>query len=297
MNGNPVQYSFRFVCQGGGIDIKAAFLAASLKEHLRCTHELIACIPTGENVQQPSDQILEYLSDIDVAIRPISNPLAKDYLIGNKLACLALPTTASKKVFLDSDILCTRPFYGFPETKPYDISAKLEDWNHHSDQEWQQLYHHFQLGMPEMRFRSTVLDQAMPLYFNAGVLVVDKQSNLPEKWIDIAQIIDAQLELPRKRPNLDQLSLAALVVKSSYRWQLLDENYNYPAELRSLNHSSLPYLCHYHDPLMILADGYLSELIARLCASQAKLASIAKTNAHWVWHLAAQEPLTQNYST
>lgn len=283
------QYSFRFVCQGGGLDVKAAFLAASLKENLRCSYELIACVPSDESVSAPQDGVIDFLQEIGATIESIKNPLAEDYPIGNKLACLALTTNCNKRVFLDSDILCLRPFHGFPEADPYVISAKLEDWNHHSDLEWQDLYSYLGLGKPGKSFYSTVFNEAMPLYFNAGVLVVDNKADLIERWINIANDVDENTSLPRKRPNLDQLTLAVLVVKYDYKWQLLDESYNYPAELRSVNPSFLPYFCHYHDPLMVLSDAYLSGTVARLCLKHKELQSIAQHQADWVWQLAAGE--------
>ncbi len=283
------EYSFRFVCQGGGLDLKAAFLAASLHHNLRCEHELIACIPEARGIQPPLAAVLAFLQQIGVRRETINNPLAPDYLIGHKLACLDLQTNCTTRVFLDSDILCLKPFHGFQNTGDFTLHAKLEDWNHHTGDEWNRLYRYLRLGRPEMRFRSTVLDQPMPLYFNAGVLAVAANSCLPGEWITLARDIDINLDLPRKRPNLDQLSLSCLAIRRGVSIQLLSEDYNYPAELRPLNHSRIPWFCHYHDPANILADTFLTGVVKRLSTRYGALEQIASQAGQWVWSLSMQE--------
>ncbi len=283
-------YSFRFVCQGGALAQKAAFLAASLHHNLRCDHELVACVPEGEGMQAPAAEVLAFLASIGVRCEPVGNPLADDYLIGHKLACLALVSDCGQRVFLDSDILCLKPFYGFPEAGQGAVQAKLEDWNHHADAEWEMLYRRLQLGPPQMTYRSTVLDQPMPLYCNAGVIALAGESGLAEQWIALAREIDGFTELPRRRPNLDQLALAALLVRERTPLSLLGEDYNFPAELRPLDHLDIPWFCHYHDPVYILADDYLSSFVSALCQRYPALRDIARRLDHWAWSHVARQP-------
>lgn len=253
-------YRFIFVCQGGELEAKACLLAASLNTNLKCDFELVAAIPDGQNVQRPSATTIAFLHSINVATEPIKNPLSSDYLIGHKLACFQLESNAGKTIFLDSDMLCLRPFIHEARFEDFSFNAKLEDWHHHHHSHWEVMHRHFNLPQPEFNHRSTVFDEPMPLYFNAGWLAVDQNaaSAFAEQWIEVARVLDASNLVPRLRPNLDQLSLPIAVTRCALRIDLLSEKYNFPAELRSLDHVRLPIFCHYHDPHMILCDSLLS---------------------------------------
>lgn len=281
------KYSFRFVCQGGGLDVKSAILAASLVENLRCNCELRACVPTGKDVPKPLPSVIGFLTDLNIPTVPIKNHIGPHYPIGHKMSCLYKTDEPVVRVFLDSDILCLKRFYGFPNQPQVELMAKLEDWNHHTPYEWERLYTYFGLGPVSTNYRSTVLGEPMPLYFNAGVLVVSAESDLPSRWIDAARRMDIELDIPRKMPNLDQLSLAALVVKHRVPHSLLAEDYNFPGELRPLDHHRLPYFCHYHDPLMVFADAYLSRTICHLSKQFPALGRIIRDYDGHGWFKAA----------
>lgn len=116
--------SIAFVCQAGDLEAKALLLAASLRRALDGPGggaagprpesgpdvELIACLPTPEaRFGRVADATRAALQALGVRTESIRNPLADDYPIGNKLACFDLPTTAACRLFLDSDVLLTRP--------------------------------------------------------------------------------------------------------------------------------------------------------------------------------------------
>ncbi|WP_111976374.1 hypothetical protein [Algibacillus agarilyticus] len=278
------KYSFRFVCQGGGLDIKSAVLAASLKQYLRCSYEIIACIPQGEHVAPPQPRILNFFYSLGIKCQPIANPLAEDYLIGHKLACLAVATNCSWKVFLDSDIVCLKNIDSFHVDENVDVFAKLEDMDHHSNDEWQTLYTKLELGPPDKKYRSTVLNQAMPLYFNCGVLAIKNVvNNFAEDWIALARKIDLFDNLPRKRPNLDQMSFATLIIKNKIKHALLTEAFNFPGELRTIDPINKPYICHYHNPIYLLADEGIANVVFSLCEEYGELKNILEKSDFWVW--------------
>lgn len=280
-----MSFSFRFVCQGGDLEYKAAVLAASLKYHLRCPYELIACVPSGTSLMRPKPMTLELLKKMGCQICSIENMISRDYLIGHKFDCLRIPTDYDYKVFLDSDILCTQLFTGFPTEGRPPFLAKLEDWNHHSTEEWNTLYTYFKLSPPSFSFQSTVLLESMPLYFNAGVLCCLSQSKITDHWLQVALDIENHLEIPRKRPNLDQLALAITVVKENYQYQLLTERYNYPAELRSFDPIAMPFFSHYHNPLMILASKHLTDLCKKIGNVYPSLKSLLQDQNNNDWKL------------
>lgn len=280
-----MRYRFVFVCQGGEIEIKASLLAATLKRFLMSDYELVAAVPSGGLVDQPSHQVLHYLQSLGVQIQAIKNPLEPTYLIGHKLACLALPNDVDKVIFLDSDILCLKDFYHQSRFEQYQLNAKLEDWHHHDVQHWHSLYDGLGLSRPAIIHKSTVFGELMPLYFNAGWIAVDAQSSLhlANSWIEIANLVDTSIDIPRLRPNLDQLTLPLAVMKEELSIDYLTEEFNYPAELRSLDQNALPYFCHYHDPHMILCDAVLTGLVRDLLLDSPQLVSILRHSNNGVW--------------
>ncbi len=278
-----MSYSFRFVCQRGDLEYKALVLAASLRYHLSCAYELIACIPSDTDLLRPSEIAIDSLISLGCQVQYIHNPISPDYLIGHKFGSLVIPTKCAYKVFLDSDILCTQVFTGFPIKGQPPFLAKLEDWNHHTQDEWNTLYNYFDLGMPRFIFRSTVLDEPMPLYCNAGVLCIDAESQIIDRWLEVALDIEHNLEIPRKRPNLDQLALAITLVTDGYDTILLDERYNYPAELRTFDPILMPFFCHYHNPAMILANKYLTDLSRKIAQNYPILLRLVKSQKNPDW--------------
>ena len=140
-----MKYCFVFVCQGGELEYKAALLAASLNYAVRCEHELVAAVPAGNNVAPLSDETQQLMNALGVRTVPIENPLAADYLIGYKLACLSVHTDAEKLIFLDSDILCIKEFHHQSRFEHAEFNAKLEDWHHHHIEDWNAIYDFFEL--------------------------------------------------------------------------------------------------------------------------------------------------------
>lgn len=275
--------SFRFVCQGGGIDFRSAFLAASLRHHVGFPCEIVACIPVADAVAAPDPSVIHFLKAICDRIVSIRNPLPEDYLIGHKLAALKVETDQDYRVFLDSDMLCLRKMIGPPAPPSFLLAGKLEDWNHHSRDEWEALHRHFGLGSPRMDYRSTVFNEPMPMYLNAGCLWMDNLSDLDQRWIQAAWEIENHLSLPRQRPNLDQLALAALILRDQLSVRLLSETWNFPAELRPLDPARIPLLCHYHDPIHVVAEPPVAETISRLTRAFPDLATLAESSGDWFW--------------
>lgn len=284
-----MKYRFIFVCQAGELEIKACLLAASLRQYLHCNYELVAAIPEASTMCALNPATLTILDTLKVSTVRIQNPLASDYLIGHKLACLQHAGDADKLVFLDSDVLCLKAFYHDNRFTTFAFNAKLEDWHHHDSQDWRQLYNYCGLATYHEDYRSTVFDEAMPLYFNAGVLAVDAQSSavLAARWINLARQVDGNVKIPRLRPNLDQLTLPLAVSQLGLSLDLLDEAYNFPGELRALNPNQLPYFCHYHDPHMILCDQIMSRVTRALLVRFPDLRYLFLSAKNTVWHAIA----------
>jgi len=259
-----MSFTFMFVCQRGELEIKALLLAASLRRFLPPNTPLIAALPANA---MPDKATLAELAALEVSTAQIHNPLAADYPIGHKLACLGLPVTTEYRVFLDSDMLCVRPWQ--PEewwgdaqmyAKPVDLANFSAD-----PAFWQPIYHQFGLTLPDRRLLATVSQRPIFLYFNAGMIAVQAEIPLAQTWIACCQAIDRNPNIPNKRPWLDQLGLPVAMTSLGVQAESLDERFNFPAHLKPLpNDNDAPFLVHYHAPSVIAREPTLRTLTRQL---------------------------------
>ena len=276
-------YCFVFVCQAGELEIKSMLLVASLKRFLRREYELVAAIPGPESRWgRPSPSTLKLLRTLGGRTVPIINKIDANYPIGNKVSCLDIGTSAEKIVFLDSDILCMREFYDTASmdppfnAKPADLVTFTKDM-----ETWRHVYATAELPMPTVFMSSTVSGETMPRYFNAGMIVVDRQADLGKAWLECCLRIDSDEEVPEKRPWLDQIALPVAVAKLGLEYGCLDESYNYPAHIKPLDPVNLPYFCHYHWPAIIRHERLAKRLVMDLARQHAPLRDAIQRDLEW----------------
>ena len=282
MNRAPRRYAFVFVCQSGELEIKALLLAASLQRHLRCDHELIAAVPSPASIWgELAPQTRALLEQLDVRIEPIVNPLAADYPIGNKLACLSLATGAEKIVFLDSDLLCLRDF-GTPDCLDVPFAAKPADLRTFAAvaEAWQPLYAAAGVPLPSLRLPTTVSGEFGLAYFNSGVIFADAAAGMGPAWIACARAIQSVPSMREQRHWLDQVSLAIAVHQLRLPYAGLDERFNFPAHLKPLPDQN-PFFCHYHWPRIIAREPELLDLVRELAQMHAPIAQRMRTEPAW----------------
>ena len=282
MNASPRRYAFVFVCQSGELEIKALLLAASLRRHLRCDYELIAAVPTPASIWgEPAAETRALLVHLGVRIEPIVNPLAADYPIGNKLACLSVPTRADKIVFLDSDILCLRDF-GTPDCLDVPFAAKPADLRTFAAaaDAWQPLYAAAGVALPSLRLPTTVSGEFGLAYFNSGVIFADVSAGVGAAWIACARAIENVPAMRQQRHWLDQVSLAIAVHRQDLAYAGLDERFNFPAHLKPLA-PELPFLCHYHWPQIIAREPVLVDLVRELAQAHPAIAQRMEVGTAW----------------
>ena len=279
-----MKYCFVFVCQHGELEVKATLLAASLKRHLRCDHELVAAIPGPEYVWgSPSRVTQDALRSLGVRTVCIENPIGPDYPIGNKIACLSVETDSEKVVFLDSDMLCLREFSGDARFEKWKASAKPADLATFGAEpaRWQRVYTTCGLPPPKETVLSTVSGVSMPPYFNAGFVAIDREVPLGAEWAGCAGRIDADPTVPDKRPWLDQIALPVALARLGIVPDCVDERYNYPAHLKPVPMRHLPYFMHYHTPEVIRAEPLANALVAELAAEHEQLRGILEASPAW----------------
>ena len=302
-----MKYCFTFICQKGNLEIKALLLAASLKRFLKCNYEIIAVIPSPESTWgKPSTTTLTQLEDLGVKITYTPNPINTNYPIGNKISCLAVDTDADKIIFLDSDTLCCRDFEGDDRfnidfnSKPADVSSFSKDENN-----WNYIYTKFGLSIPTERVLTTVSHELSLPYFNAGMIAVNNNCNFGQAWADICREIDNDPKITNKRPWLDQVGLPVTVKKLGLEYDCLDDRFNYPAHMISLNHQEPPYFCHYHWPDVIRMEPLLTQQCCEYIDEYPAIAEVMLDKSNWHhekdnhWSLLAQsaKSIKQSAST
>ena len=278
-----MRYAFVFVCQQGDLETKALLLAASLLRFLRVDYELIAALPGPANLWgQPSNDTLALLSRWNVRCVPIENPIGPDYPIGNKLACLSVPTDADKLVFIDSDMLCLQEFRHMPRferafnAKPADFATYAAD-----ESAWLPAYAAVGVPLPSKRMAATVSGELMLPYFNAGMIAVRRDAGLGPEWSRIAQALEADPQVLNKRPWLDQIALPLAVAKLELDVDCLDERCNYPAHVKRLNPDALPWFCHYHSPEVLRREPLANAVVMELAAAEPGLREQLAASPEW----------------
>ena len=279
-----------FVCQPSEsigpsvLDISSSLLASSIRAfHPAQEVTLIACVPriSGE-VGAVSPLVQQLFSELAVHLVEIDSPFGEEYLIGNKLTAIGVKSRSDKILFLDSDMLClSRINLGL--FSRHDVLVKPADFNTYgaSEAQWKCIYQKFNLSLPIERVFTTVDQQYIPPYFNAGAVAVAQGSEFSQAWLNVAKVIDDDVSITDKRPWLDQIALPVAMSQLGMQAFLLGESYNYPAHVRALTSRSLPVLCHYHWPHIIREESVLLACLQKLARQYEPLRTLLRSADNW----------------
>jgi hypothetical protein len=285
-----------FVCQGGGLEQKAAVLAASLRRQNGSAPRLVAAIP-GPATQwpRPAERTIAYLESLDVQIVETENPIGDHYPIGNKFGCLSVMPDVDRCFILDSDLLSLAPI--LPTDVPSAaLAVKPEDrpgpWIDRDS--WRQLYRW--AGMPRWQrseeITTTVSRHRMPPYFNAGVVALDPATGIGERWVEWSRRIDPATEIRYRHPWLDQVALPIAARSIGVEPAHLDESWNYPAHHWLLREPVR--FAHYHEPTVIEEDPLLWRGLRDLVAEDVELRAILDQDETWRRIIRREEPIPRS---
>lgn len=280
----PPEYSFIFVCQHGDLEIKAMLLAASLHHFVSCPYEMVVAVPQPESLYRaPDPSTLKMLQDLGGRVAPIHNQIDPTYPIANKISAMAVPTAGRRRIFLDTDFLCTRPLGGDPRLDvPFGaVPAAMVTWGKNVS-DWDRAYARFGLTTPPVRVKTVTSRQDTPPYYNAGFVLAaeDVADALSRTWLECAQVLDRDPTIPEKRPWLDQIALPIAVTRLGLPHQFLDETFNCPGSARLLA-AGLPQFCHYHALLPLKRLPALNQLVRELAAAHPVLHQRMMTHRLW----------------
>ncbi len=255
-----MKFCFVFICQKGELELKSMLLAASLKENLHGDYELVAAIPEPKSFWgEISPLTKKLIKQFEIRTVGIKNEIDVNYPIGNKLGCFKIPTDADKIVFLDSDMLCLKPFS--PEehfTEQFCASPINQPWFN----EWKHVYELFNIPYPTERFLTKFTNEEILPSYNAGLFAVDNGLNFSEEWIECCKIIDKAEHIVDKRPWLDQIALPVVVKRLNLKCKVLDKKFNYPHSLPIV--AETPFFHHFPYPLNILNEEIIHDFIKHL---------------------------------
>ena len=215
----------------------ACFLAASLREQFGDKVTLIGYCPDVK-LDQVSLDVKELLHRMGCELRSfvVGERFNPSYPHGNKILATLEPRETEFSAFFDSDVLCLRPNSVDNLIKPLHVSltpAASMIWGKSED--WTIIYAACGMKVPEERIRLMRQKgnrERVP-YFSSGLFTFPEQyrtaegKSFPQIWMEVAQTLDANPDIPGKRPYLDQISLPLAIQKAGLGWNILPEEQHY----------------------------------------------------------------------
>lgn len=265
--------SISFVCEPGRLEAQAVLLAASLRA-LHPQLNLVAAVPA------PLPPLtVQALATLDVRQEAITNPVADDYRIGNKVAALGVGDVRGLRVFLDSDMLCLRAL-DFRVLCSHPLAVKPADMaTFGSEALWQRLYERFGLTPPQQRVVASIGGQLMYPYFNAGMVATTQAAEVAPLWAQTCRAIDAMQDVNPRRPWLDQIALPLTAAQLGLATCSLGDDWNYPAHIKPL--LGTPGLVHYHQPIVVAREPALTAQVGKLLRRYPVLRDVLEADTAW----------------
>lgn len=226
-----------FIVEPPEYELMACYLAASLREQFGQTVALVGYCPAPklDTVSKEVRVVLDRLS-CDLRGFEVEGRFDPPYPHGNKLLATLEPRDTEFSCFMDSDVLCIRPNCVDAITRPGHVSlSKAASMNWAPQSIWDDIYATCDMPLPAERFhlmRQKRGNTKVP-YFSSGLFsfpeghrTADGRS-FPQVWMDIAQKLDANPALPKKRPYLDQMSMPLAIKAAGLEWNILPEEQHY----------------------------------------------------------------------
>ncbi|WP_339765108.1 hypothetical protein [uncultured Sulfitobacter sp.] len=211
------------------------YLAASIRTHFDEDLDLIGYCP-AETIADMDPYALAIYKKLNVDIRPIDTAGVFDppYPHGNKMVAAMQPRRTPYSAFMDSDMLFIGANTSDNIIKSGHVSVAPATSMMWSGQDiWPHIYSACDMPLPEERiWLSRQRRKKLMPYFNAGLIVfpegpvTDEGETFVEVWMRLAQIID-QVDLIKKRPYLDQMSLPLAIRAAALDWNILPEEQHY----------------------------------------------------------------------
>ncbi|MEO6299858.1 MAG: hypothetical protein ABIV25_08775 [Paracoccaceae bacterium] len=222
-----------FIVEPPEYQVMACYLAASVREQFGDTVALVGYCPASK-IDLVSADAKAALARMNCDLRTfqVERRFDPPYPHGNKLLATLEPRDTEFSCFMDSDILCLRPNTVENIVKEGHVSltpAASMGWGKQAI--WDLIYATAGMPLPDERIRLMKQKKGngrVP-YFSSGLFSFPEQyrtpdgKSFPQVWMDVAQALDANPDIPSKRPYLDQMSLPLAIQKSGLHWNLLPD--------------------------------------------------------------------------
>ena len=226
-----------FIVEPPGYQKMACYLAASLRECFGQSVALVGYCPV-QKIDDIDPDVTQVLGLMGCEVRPIVTEGRFDpaYPHGNKLLATLEPRDTEFSAFMDSDILCLRPNSVDNLVRPGHVSLTLAASMNWAEQSiWDQIYATCGMEKPTERYKLMRQKNGVPRmpYFSSGLFVFPEQhrtadgKSFPQVWMDIAQQVDADPDIQKKRPYLDQMTLPLAIRKAGLDWNLLPDEQHF----------------------------------------------------------------------
>lgn len=226
-----------FIVEPPDYQVMACYLAASLREQFGDSVALVGYCPAPK-LPLVHDQIKTVLAKLGCEVRPfeVEGRFDPPYPHGNKILATMEPRDTEFSCFMDSDILALRPNEVANLVADGAVSLTPAAWMGWGDQDmWGKIYDAVGLPLPQDRIRLMKQKKGagkVP-YFSSGLFSFPEQhcnatgKSFPQVWYDVAQAVDANPDIPQKRPYLDQMTLPLAIQKAGLTWNILPDAQHY----------------------------------------------------------------------
>ena len=211
------------------------YLAASIRCQFDEPVKLVGYCPSA-SIGEMNEKALAIYKALDVDIRPFETAGRFDppYPHGNKMLAALEPRDTPFSAFMDSDMLFIRPNSTDQMFKEGHVSVAPATSMYWSGQKiWKDIYAACGMEMPEDRiWLARQRRRKLMPYFNAGLIVfpegpiAQSGETFVQVWNRLAGEID-KIDIIKKRPYLDQMSLPLAIRAAGLDWNILPEEQHF----------------------------------------------------------------------
>ena len=226
-----------FIVEPPDYQVMACYLAASLREQFGPTVALVGYCP-AQKLATVHPEVIRVLRHLGCEVRPFvtEGRFAPPYPHGNKILATMEPRDSEFSCFMDSDILCLQPNAVDNILAEGKVSLTPAAWMGWGDQDtWGRIYEIVGLPLPTERIQlmKQKKGKGKVPYFSSGLFSFPEQfrtkdgKSFPEVWYEVAQAVDADPDIPQKRPYLDQMTLPLAIQKAGLAWNILPDSQHF----------------------------------------------------------------------
>jgi hypothetical protein len=268
-------FAFAFACVPGDIEIRSAFLAASLAQSVRGRCELIAVAARSAEGFACKSSTLALFDRLGV--RRVVAGDAEEI----DIECLRVATACEKLVLLDPAQLLLGDFQDAPRfSMAFNACPAIQPPDVGDESAWRTIFQSCGTHLPGTRGFSEYTNQFFPLCFDPGFVAVPAHAGFGDVWRHCFQTI-RQIQPQKSASDIRKVALAVAAAKLNLDVDVLDERFGQPIWLRPIDERNPPIFARYDNPENIAREPSLLLLLAKLLEDYPELREIAAGEASW----------------